>query len=141
MAGLFKKSFQLLTGNDGTRPAASRAPQPKSTRQQLIDRESEIGGHLFGPIPLGRHRKFFNLNRTTWVWYEEWINKKGKHQSSTARYEVNRSGILKVQEGLQPYYIKGKELRNFLAATRLYYNRVARDIYHRDPGTGKQLPV
>jgi hypothetical protein len=140
MADFFKKSFQLLTGSEVSH-SPQKASQPKLTRQQLIDRESEIGGHLFGPIPLGRHRKFFNLNRTTWVWYEEWINKMGKSQSSTTHYEVSQGGILKVQEGLQSHYINGKELRNFLAATRLYYNRVARDIYHRDPGTGKLLPV
>jgi hypothetical protein len=141
MAGLFQKALYLLTSSDSGQ-MIRRAPQSsKSTRQQLLEREGEIGGHLFGPIPMGRKRKFFNLDPKTWVWSEEWIDGKGKRQTLTARYKVYQDGILKELDGQPYYYLDGQELKNFLAATKLYYNRVARDIYHRDPGTGKPLAV
>jgi hypothetical protein len=111
----------------------------KTTRRELIQRESEIGGHLFGPVPQGHHRQFFNLDPVTWIWYEEWKDNKGKVQSKTTRYEVHENGILKVQEGAPYYFIEGQELNNLLKATRTYYERVARDVYNFDAATGKPL--
>lgn len=132
MAGFFNKTLSLLTGS-------SSKISSRTTRRQLIQRESEIGGHLFGSIPHGHHRQFFNLDPVTWIWYEEWKDNKGKKQSKTTRYEVHENGILKVQEGAQYYFIEGHELDNLLSATRLYYERVARDIYNFDAATGKPL--
>jgi hypothetical protein len=34
-------------------------------------------------------------------------------------------------------FIEGAELDNFIRATQLYYEQVARDIYKRTPQTGK----
>lgn len=138
MAGVLKKSLQLLTGSDDIRFPTFKLSS-KISRRELIQRESEIGGHLFGHIPDGHHRQFFNLDRTTWVWYEEWKDEKGKMESTTTRYEVHPNGVLKVQEGTQYYYIEGQELNNFVNATRMYYDRVTRDVYHRDPSTGRLL--
>lgn len=138
MANVLKKSLQLLTGSDDVRFPGFKLSS-KVSRRELIQRESEIGGHLFGQIPNGHHRQFFNLDRTTWVWYEEWKDEKGKQQSTTTRYEVHPNGVLKVQEGVQYYYIEGQELNNFVAATKMYYDRVTRDVYGRDPSTGRLL--
>jgi len=138
MAGMMKKTMKLLTGSDDMRLFTKRT---KPTRRQLIQQESELGGHLFGPIPEGHHRQFFNLDLTTWVWYEEWLDAQGKKQSSTTRYEVHENGILKVQEKTPYYYIEGQELTNLMTAMHLYYEKVAREIYHRDPATGKLLAV
>lgn len=138
MAGAFKKSLKLLTGSDDIRFPSIKFTS-KVTRRELIQRESEIGGQLFGPVPAGHHRQFFNLDRNTWVWYEEWTDENGKPQSATTRYEIHKNGVLKVQEGSQYYYIEGQELQNLLSATRMYYERVAREIYNRDPSTGKLI--
>lgn len=138
MAGLFRKSLKLLTGSDDIK-FVGFTRRTKPTRRELIQRESEIGGHLFGSIPADHHRQFFNLDPTTWVWYEEWVDKHGKKQTTTTRYEVHENGILKVQEGARYYYIEGSELVNLVNAMRIYYDRVTRDIYRRDPATGKRL--
>lgn len=130
--------MKLLTGSDDTRfPKFTFSSRP--TRRELIQRESEIGGQLFGQVPDGHHRQFFNLDRKTWVWYEEWKGSDDKVHNTTTRYEIHTNGVLKVQEGVQYYYIEGQELDNFVAATRSYYERVTREIYNRDPATGKLL--
>lgn len=135
--GLFRKSLVLLTGNENVRLPSFFHVRP--TLRQLIQRESEVGGKLFGPIPENHHRQFFNLDQNTWVWYEEWLDDKGKPHSSTTRYEIHENGILKVQEKTPYYYIEGSELTNLVTAIQVYYEKVARDIYRRDPATGKLL--
>ena len=135
--GFFSKSLQLLTGYEST--GMSSLFRAKPSRRQLIQMESEIGGRLFGPVPEGRHRQFFNLDDRTWVWYEEWISEEGKPESTTTRYEVHDNGILKVQEGTPYYFIDGQELINLVSAMGAYYERVMREIYRRDPITGNKL--
>lgn len=138
MAGFLQKTLQLLTGSDDVHlPHLSLRMRP--TLRQLIQRESDLGGKLFGAVPEGYHRQFFNLDLNTWVWYEEWVGDDGKSQSSTTRYEIHENGILKVQEKTPYYYIEGQELNNLVSAIHLYYEKVARDIYRRDPATGKPL--
>lgn len=134
MSGFFKKSLQLLTGSDSIRIIGT-----KLTKRELIQRESRIGGELFGPVPHGHHRQFFNLDQNTWVWYEEWTEADGKSESKTTRYEVHENGVLKVQDGAPYYYIEGQELDNLLLATQMYYERVAREVYNFDAATGKML--
>ncbi|MDB5183898.1 MAG: hypothetical protein JWO07_579 [Candidatus Saccharibacteria bacterium] len=136
MAGLFKR---LLTGSTQTKSGFTLRSKP--TMRELIQAESEIGGNLFGHIPTGHHRQFFNLDRHTWVWYEEWLDDKGKANNTTTRYEIHENGILKVQDGKQYYYIEGEELTNLVTAIRMYYEQVSRDVYRRDPSTGKLLTV
>lgn len=130
----FKKSLQLLIGSDSL-----RLPTKKITKRELIQKESRIGGQLFGAVPAGHHRQFFNLDASTWVWYEEWTDGKGKSQNRTTRYEVHENGVLKVQDGAPYYYIEGQELDNLLLATNMYYERVAKEIYKFDAATGKTL--
>lgn len=130
----FKKSLQLLIGSDSL-----RLPTKKITKRELIQKESRIGGQLFGAVPAGHHRQFFNLDASTWVWYEEWTDSKGKSQNRTTRYEVHENGVLKVQDGAPYYYIEGQELDNLLLATNMYYERVAKEIYKFDAATGKTL--
>jgi len=127
--------MQLFTGS-------SQDIQWKSkpvTERELIEYESEIGRHLFGPIPKGHKREFFCLDEYTWVWYEEWQDEQKKTVSRTVRYEVHQRGILKVKDGGQYQYIDGEELKNFSLAVRLYYEQVARSIYRYDPYTGQSL--
>lgn len=128
----------LLGTND---PQVTFSMRTRPSERELIQRESEIGGHLFGAVPKGHHRQFFNLDRDTWVWYEEWADEKGKKQRMTTRYEIHENGILKVQEGAPYYYIEGVELTNLVSAIRTYYEEVSRQVYLRDPATGKLLTV
>ena len=134
MAKFFQKALQLLTGSDSI-----RLPSGKLTTRELIQHESRIGGQLFGSVPKGHHRQFFNLDPTTWVWYEEWQDEKGKTRSKTTRYEVHENGILKIQDNAPYYYIEGQELDNLVLATQMYYERIARDVYNFDVATGKVL--
>lgn len=138
MAGFFVSTWRLIIGadQDGYGGLSFKA---RPTERELIQRESEIGGRLFGPVPAGHHRQFFNLDPTTWVWYEEWRDEKGKMQHTTTRYELHENGILKVQEGVPYYYIEGQELQNLIAAMRLYYEQVSREVYRHDPLTGRPL--
>lgn len=135
MTSSFSRSLQLFLGVN----SFAELFQVRPTRQELIDRESQIGGKLFGPAPLGVHRQFFNLDSKTWVWYEEQTNAEGHVSSTTTRYEVHPNGIMKIQEGAPYYYIEGQELINLTRAIQTYYDQVSREIYRRDPSTGQLL--
>lgn len=143
MADVLKRAFKLLIGTDSTLrdlkyPPGGR-PLEKLTERELLQLESEIGAQLFGEVPKGRRRSFFNLDPQTWIWHEEWVDDHGEFRQATTRYEVHDKGILKVQEGPRYEYIEGRELDNLLLATQMYYERVMRDVYKRDPQTGQTL--
>lgn len=111
----------------------------RMSERQLIQAESEIGKTLFGPVDKGSRREFFNLDEDTWIWHEEWADGSGKKQLRTTRYEVRGDEIIKSQDGERRTYVTGDELQNLMMATRLYYDRVTRAVYHRDPTTGRKL--
>lgn len=142
MSNLFKKAIQLITGEPAS-PDLLRVPKnrpfKKLTERELLNLESRIGATVFGPVPVGRRREFFCLDEKTWIWHEEWADEKNIARQATTRYEVHDKGILKVQEGARYQYIEGAELNNLVLATRLYYEKVAREIYKRDPQTGQKL--
>lgn len=142
MKNLFKKAMHLITGA----PSAPMLTMPKNrplkrfTERELLQLESEIGSKLFGEVPTGHRREFFCLDAKTWIWYEEWKNPKtGKLVNTTTRYEVHQKGVLKVQEGARYSFIEGEELDNLVAAATLYYEQVARHVYHIDPQTGRRI--
>lgn len=146
MSTVFQKALKLLVGDASLTDLthfpikkSSRRPLNTMSERELIKLESEIGADVFGPLPPGVKRQFFCLDDTTWIWYEEWTGKDHKQHSSTIRYEVHDKGIFKVQEGARYSYIEGDELRNFIVAIKLYYEQIARHIYHLDPVTGKKL--
>ncbi len=143
MASLLKKAISLITGDDApqmslTMPKKFR-PFKKLTERELIQLESEVGRELFGPIPKGHAREFFNLDEKTWIWYEEFIDESGSKRSTTTRYEVQEKGILKAQDGAQYSYLEGDELQNFSVAVQMYYESVMRNVYRRDPKTGHKI--
>ena len=140
MASLVKQAMKLIIGDD-PRKMLKRPLKPLTDRE-LIKLESEIGRTLFGEIPVGHTREFFCLDAETWVWYEQWLDKYDKEQSHTIRYEVHPNGILKVQDNGTNYsFLSGQELENLSIATQTYKERVARELYKRDPETGKLLTV
>lgn len=142
MSQVFQKALQLLIGND---PAAdlkfkkSNRPLGQLSERELLQLESEIGAQLFGEVPKGHRRSFFNLDKATWIWHEEWLDEKNVLQQATTRYEIQGDHILKVQEGSRYSYLEGKELENLALAVQMYYERVMREIYQRDPQTGQKL--
>lgn len=143
MPTIIKKALTLLIGDDADvnwlKLPTRKRPLKKLTERELLTLESAVGAKLFGPIPDGHRREFFCFDENTWIWHEEWIDDKKKLQTSTVRYEINEHGVLKVQEGARYSYLEGEELQNFGIAIRMYYEQVAREVYHRDPATGKKL--
>lgn len=142
---VLKKALGLLVGGDQTvssnfgLSSKKKRPLKELTERELITLESEVGGQLFGPVQKSGRREFFNLDPKTWLWHEEWLDATGKKQQSTIRYEVDDKGILKVSEGARYDYLQGAELDNFTVAIQMYYERVMREIYKRDPQTGQKL--
>lgn len=140
MNTLLQKVTSLIVGDDTQIRHDAKKGQPrKLTDRDLLREESRIGATLFGTVPKGHRREFFCLDESTWIWHEEWRDDKGVERQSTTRYEVHPNGILKVTEGPRYTFIEGEELDNLVAATKLYYEKVAREVYHRDPGTGLKL--
>ena len=152
MSSLFNKALELIVGPPSENFVASapvqsavvqgtktRRPLKKFTERELIQLESQIGATLFGPLPPRTQRSFFNLDENTWIWYEETERDNAPKQRTTIRYEIKDKGILKVQEGSRYSYLEGQELENFYVATTQYYERVAREVYHRDPDSGAPL--
>lgn len=136
MASLLKRFVSLLTGGS---PAKYYRPLKNVTRRDVLQMSSEQGRDIFGPVPKNGRREFFCLDDHTWIWHEEWVDEQGKKQSRTTRYEVHDKSILKVQEGTSYQYLEGEELRNFAVAVRIYYERVMKNIFGRDPVTGQPI--
>ena len=141
MSSVLQKITNLITGGDVQMPSVKQSSHvpAKITERDLLKQESKIGAELFGPMPKGRRREFFCLDESTWIWHEEWRDEKGVDKQSTVRYEVHTNGILKITDGPRYKFIEGDELKNFAEATRIYYERTAREIYERDPLTGAKL--
>lgn len=145
MPSILKKALRLVFTDDDNTGLVSilkkkNRPLKKFTERELIQLESEIGATIFGEKPAHvTRREFFNLDKDTWIWYEEIVDKDGKKQELTTRYEVQPKGILKVQPNYRYSYLEGDELQNFVLAVKEYYERVSRDLYKRDPQTGYRL--
>ncbi|MDO4773583.1 MAG: hypothetical protein Q4A37_00425 [Candidatus Saccharibacteria bacterium] len=142
MAGILKKARQLVFADDATPLLKLRRkdrPLRQLTERELIQLESQIGATIFGDVPHHvTRREFFNLDEDTWIWHEEVTYPDGRTEELTTRYEVQERGILKIQPNYQYSYLEGAELQNFVLAVKEYYERVARQVYGRDPQTGRR---
>lgn len=98
--------------------------------RELIRKEAQLGGQLFGPVPANVRREFFCLDRNTWIWHEEWTDQNGQIRSVTTRYDIRPGqGVLKAQVG-QPYtYVENEEFKRFHKAVKLYSKAVRKDLY------------
>ena len=143
MPSILKKAISLLIGDDYSteflKLPSSLRPFKRLTERELIQPESEIGGTLFGSIPTGGRREFFNLDENTWIWHEELVDRDGLVHSTTTRYEVQKNKVLKAQDGAHYSYLDGEELHNFSVAVQMYYEQVMRGVYKRDPKTGHKI--
>lgn len=97
--------------------------------RQLMRREAELGGQVFGPIPADRRREFFCLDKNTWIWHEEWSDGQGIRQSKTTRYDVRPTGILKAQANGSYHSVGREEARNLRDAARIYIERSLSELY------------
>lgn len=108
--------------------AQKREERRADLYRNLIRHEAKIGGQIFGPVAPGVRREFFCLDKHTWVWHEEWIDKDGQHQMRTTRYDVRPNGILKSQNG-QYRPVTRAESKHLRDAALLYRDRVKRELY------------
>jgi hypothetical protein len=104
----------------------SGAQRQADLEHQLIQREAEIGGTLFGPVPDGHKRSFFCLDEHTWIWHEE-LTVNGRRQVITTRYDVRSTEVIKFQNGQVAQRLSPREDKNFRQAVRLYYQKVSAD--------------
>ena len=96
--------------------------------RRIMRREAEIGGHLFGPVPIGARREFFCLDEHNWMWHEEWTDAAGHPRTKTTRYYVTPDGIFKSQDGQPQHRVEGQEAKNFEAAVKLYVEQVPSEL-------------
>ena len=101
----------------------------KLSRDELINAESAIGRTLFGPIPEGHRREFFESRKNVWLWYESWVNAAGVMEEMTVRYEVRPTGVYKKIVGGKYSKLEGEELDNFRKAAHAYLNLVKTKLY------------
>ncbi len=120
-------------------PRSKVRPLHELTERELIQLESEIGREIFGAIPKGHRREFFNTDPRIWIWHEEWRDAEGKLSQLTTKYEIRDDGVWKVLPGPRYEKVLGQELNNLRAAVGIYFERVMREVYRRDPKTGKEL--
>jgi hypothetical protein len=119
---MIRKLLSVITGQDDEQKQIGYY-------RQLMRREAEMGGHVFGPVPEGRRREFFCLDKNTWIWHEEWTDTNGNRQSKTTRYDVRPTGILKAQENGSYHKISEQESNNLIGAAQIYISRALTDLY------------
>lgn len=103
------------------------AQDEASLERSMMQREAEIGGKLFGPIPKGHTRQFFCFDEHTWIWHETWKDSKGHQKSVTTKYETRPNGVIKYQDGQGYQRLTLEEARNLYQAVGLYHERITAD--------------
>lgn len=113
------------------KPFAARSAQARNkiTYNELINAESELGRTLFGPIPIGHQREFFESRKNVWIWHESFLNQAGQIEEMTIRYEVRPTGVYKKPLGGAYEKLHGEELNNFRKAAKSYLNLVKTKLY------------
>ncbi|MBR3319728.1 hypothetical protein IKG20_00235 [Candidatus Saccharibacteria bacterium] len=99
------------------------------TLEDKINAESELGRTIFGPIPAGHQREFFEHRKNLWIWHESWMEM-GQHKEITLRYEVRPNGVFKKTNNSAYYKLEGMELNNFVNATRKYLELIKTQLYN-----------
>lgn len=102
--------------------------RPTIMRDDLINAESELGRTIFGPVPVGHQREFFQYTKNVWMWHENWTDL-GRKYEITIRYEVRKDGVYKKIQGHGYQKISGSELENFRQALHAYLKVVKEKLY------------
>ena len=97
--------------------------------RNLLRREAEMGGQLFGSLPKGTRREFFCLDDATWVWHEEWVDQNGHKQIRNTRYDIRPTGILKAQNGQNYQMVNLEEAEHLRSAIHTYVQRLSQSMY------------
>ena len=97
------------------------------TLEDKINAESEFGRTLFGAIPAGHQREFFEHKKNVWVWHEAW-REFGAEKSITLRYEVRPNGVYKTMNNGHYVKLEGAELDNFRLAARSYLRLIKTNL-------------
>lgn len=97
--------------------------------EDLVNAESALGRTLFGPIPEGHQREFFESRPNVWIWHESFVNQLGRIEEMTIRYEVRPTGVYKKPLGGSYEKIEGMELDNFRRAAKGYLELVKTKLY------------
>ncbi len=119
----FSPITDLWMKSDASRPVG------QMTYDDLLNAESEIGRTLFGPIPYGHQREFFESKKNVWIWHENWLDEAGAQRGITIRYEVRPTGVYKKSNGEKYVLLEGDELENFVTAVRTYYDLAKHRLY------------
>ena len=98
------------------------------TFEDKINAESELGRTIFGPIPAGHQREFFEHRKNLWIWHESWTDSEG-YKELTLRYEVRPTGVYKTVNHSPYVKLAGAELDNFRHATRRYLELIKTELY------------
>ena len=98
------------------------------TLADKINAESALGRNLFGAIPEGHQREFFEHRKNLWIWHESWQENDGHHEI-TIRYTVDSNGVFKTVNAGPYIKLEGDELVNFLKATKLYFDFIGTQLY------------
>ena len=117
-----KAKRQAFTGNPHTY-------SNKLTYEELINAESALGKTIFGPIPEGHQREFFEYRKNVWIWHESFVDPAGVMQNMTVRYEVRPDGVFKRPNNGNYRKIEGVELENFRRAASIYLNLIKTKLY------------
>ena len=101
----------------------------KLTYDELLNAESALGRTIFGPIPEGHQREFFEYRKNVWIWHESFAGPHGAMQEMTVRYEVRPNGVFKRPGNGNYRKIEGVELDNFRKAARMYLELIKTRLY------------
>lgn len=127
-------SAKKLLKKQGFKKRASKATASARTNngfsyEELINAESALGRTLFGPVPEGHQREFFESKPNVWIWHESFVNQLGRMEEMTIRYEVRPTGVYKKPMGGTYERLQGDELDNFRRAARSYLALVKSKLY------------
>lgn len=110
--------------------ALSPRARTLKTLDDQINAESELGRTIFGPVPTGHQREFFEHKKNLWIWHESWTDH-GKFITITIRYEVRENGVFKIINNGLSAKLEGAELDNFRRATKKYLELIKTNLYCR----------
>lgn len=102
----------------------SRGLTREALQREFIRRELQVTSDIFGETPKGIERKFFCLNKHTWIWHE---NDHG--QQTVTKYTIRPGEIVKSVNDESYRRVSVEEAQRFAQATRLYADKTAALLY------------
>lgn len=130
---ILRMTAQVLQWREAKALSLGGAEGANNAQHTLMQQESEIGAKIFGLLKSDQQRSFFCFNRTTWIWYESWIDPVTRQNvSQTMRYEISDAGVAKSSQAVGYQLLDGRELENFYNAVKVYNLLVSQQIYGQE---------